>query len=361
MRSFYLFLILVTAGMHFSTAQNITGTINQVYTHTVEPGVSVAIKKEGKVHYYAKGLANLESSNAIDSLTTFRMASVSKQFTAMSIYQLIQSKNLAFDTKIRSLLPELPEITQNITVAQLINHSSGILDYENLMEEDRNTPLLDGDVLTYISTVDSLYFTPGSQFRYSNTGYCLLALLVERITGKGYTEAVQELIFKPLSMKNATVYPTTDNSKRAFGYHEKDSLFYFADQSLTSSTKGDGGIYASAVDYNLWLDKDNPLFSADYWQAMDKFKILVKDNIYYSLGWFVKYDDKGTPWLFHSGESTGFHNIVLFYPYTNRMISVFSNRDDSKIADFFDLLTKDRMILNQPLFWWLNKVYSNEI
>ncbi len=344
-------------------AQEVHDLIDRNYTAKIAPGVSVVVKSPGATKYYAKGLANLEDATAIDSLTTFRMASVSKQFTAMAIYQLIAAGKIDFQTPVRSILPELPAATKDISVANFLNHSSGILDYENLIEAARKTQLTDFDVLEYIRSVDSLYFPPGSQFRYSNTAYCLLALIVERLTHKSYPDAIEDLIFKPLGIKGATVFPSVDISKRAFGYHPTDNNFLFADQSLTSSTKGDGGVYISAVDYNRWLDNRNPLFTPAYWNTLQKHKILVKDNIYYSLGWFVNYDTDGSCTVFHSGESTGFHNMVVFAPNTNKMISIFSNRDDFQIARLFDELASPNNAINalpRPLFHWLNQVYMNE-
>lgn len=186
--------------------------------------------------------------------------------------------------------------------------------------------------------------------------------MVERLTHKSYSDAIEQLIFNPLGINGATVYPTLDRKKRAFGYHPQDDNFIFADQSLTSSTKGDGGVYISALDYSRWLDNSNALFDTKYWDTLQQQKVLVKDNIYYSLGWFMKYNTNGTFTIFHSGESTGFHNIVMFEPVTNKMITIFSNRDDFKIAQLFDDLAKENAVnaLPKPLFNWLNKVYMNE-
>lgn len=343
------------------SAQNIVKTIATHYPAKEKmPGLSIVVKDADHTNYYNFGVSHMMSANLIDSLTNFRLASVSKQFTAMSICRLIESNKLNFDTPISSLLPELPPSTKSITVGHLLNHSSGILDYESIIPADRTTQLTDQDVLTYVSTLDSLYFEPGTQFRYSNTGYCLLALIVERVTQKPFDQATKELIFDVLDLK-ATVYPTLDDRHRAFGYHPKDGKYTFADQSITSSTKGDGGVYISPMEYNKWLDRNNSLFSSDYWKDLNAHKIAVKDGIYYSLGWFLTYDSDNRPIIFHSGESTGFHNIVMFAPSSNQMISIFSNRDDLKIANLFEEInTIDFNKKPSNVFLWLNKVYMNQ-
>lgn len=362
MRKIKCLLIFVVGIMSCTHTQKVDSVIDRFYSQDSVPGVSVILKNNNVPDYYAKGLANILDKYPIDSLTTFRMASVSKHFTAMAIYQLIKDGKLTFDTPVRTLLPELPSITKDITIAHFLNHSSGILDYENLIEAWRTIPLADADVLTYIQGTDSLYFVPGNSFRYSNTAYCLLALIVERVTAKTFPDAVQQLVLEPAGIKNATVYPTFDTEKRALGYHPHDNDFVFADQSITSSTKGDGGVYISAVEFGRWLANDNPLFDSGYWEAIDQHKIKVKDDIYYSLGWFVKYTNNGDRLLFHSGESTGFHNIVAFNPVNHQSISIFSNRDDFKIAELFEALAEENNLpaTPKPLFNWLNKVYMNE-
>jgi len=355
-------LLFVIYMMGIVKGQDVQSRINSIYVNDDEPGVSIAIKDNGIVNYYGKGLANLENHIPISKSMNFRMASVSKQFTAMATFRLIEMGLINFDTKVRTILPELPDITKNMTVGQFINHSSGIWDYENLIPETRTTQLSDADVLKYLASIDSVYFEPGKQFRYSNTAYCLLALIVERVSRESYSDAVKALIFDSIEAKNATVYPTKIDSLRAYGYHPVQNRFPLADQSLTSSTKGDGGVYISAEEYSRWLNVSNSLFTVNFWKSLDEQKVKVADSVYYSMGWFVMYDENDMPYLFHSGESTGFHNIVFFVPGKNQMISIFTNRDDFKIATLFEELLPEVEEVNipKPLFNWLNKVYMNE-
>ncbi|VTP97042.1 serine hydrolase domain-containing protein [Sphingobacterium daejeonense] len=121
------------------------------------------------------------------------------------------------------------------------------MDYEGLIPVNQKDQLSDLDVLKIIEPLDSVYFQPGSKWRYSNTGYCLLALIIEKVSGKNYSNYVNEKIFSVFGMRNSLVYNPEDKiSNRAFGYHLQNDKFRFADQSLTSATKGDGGVYTSA-------------------------------------------------------------------------------------------------------------------
>jgi CubicO group peptidase (beta-lactamase class C family) len=228
--------------------------------------------------------------------------------------------------------------------------------------------LSDLDVLKIIEPLDSVYFQPGSKWRYSNTGYCLLALIIEKVSGKNYSNYVTEKIFNVFEMRNSLVYNPEDKIRnRAYGYHLQDDKFKFADQSLTSATKGDGGVYTSAEEYLLWNSK--------YFQALgsiSSFSIFFKNNlapinqdISYSYGKFVGKDNLGNTVYFHSGESTGFNNFALSIPDRNIHISLFSNRDDQKIVSFIDDLLKEldiqiKGLEGKSVFNWLSSVYMNE-
>src|SRR5690606_7834060 len=218
------------------------------------PGGFLLVVNEGRV-LFAKGygVADLRRGALIDSNTHFRMASVSKQFTAMSIYLLNKSGKLSLDAPLKHFFSPLAGAVGGITVRQLLTHTSGIWDYEPLIPESQQTQVLDADVLELIRSQPQTYFPPGSQFRYSNTGYCLLSLIVEQVSGMPYSEFVRQSIFVPLGMQDARVYESNaDIAHRAYGYRYGHGDHVFADQSLTSAAKGDGGIYLSAAEYLTW-------------------------------------------------------------------------------------------------------------
>ena len=155
-------------------------TLFRAYSGAV-PGASVIVIRDGAVLLRrAYGLANLEHHTPAAPTTDFRLASLSKQFTAMAIMLLVRDGKLRYDQRVSELLPELPPTTRAITIRHFLNHTSGIWDYEELIPETRTAQLDDHDVLALVAAKDSVYFSAGSAYRYSNSAYVLLGIIVAR-------------------------------------------------------------------------------------------------------------------------------------------------------------------------------------
>ncbi|UIR57094.1 beta-lactamase family protein [Sphingobacterium sp. SRCM116780] len=364
-----MFLVQVVMAQEIDQ-QALDKQLHGYYPDEQAPGIAVRISQHGKLKYsFHQGLAHLEEHRKIDDNTHFRMASVSKQITASAIYRLIETGKMKISDPLDTYFDELPDKLKTITVQQLLNHSSGILDYESLLPEQLHKQLTDLDVLQYIKQKNTVYFPAGSAFRYSNTGYCLLALVVEKVSGKPFSSFVQQELFLPADVTDGLVYfPYSQIQQRAYGYHPVQNFYVYADQSLTSATQGDGGVYFSPINYHTWMNNrlTTKFHNADIMEFIQANNHPVKDNIAYSMGWFYTIANN-QPILFHSGESTGFHNIVYVNIEKDLIISFFGNRDDTAIAKAFEAVlkatgeknpisdTKDR-----PLFDWLNQVYANE-
>jgi CubicO group peptidase (beta-lactamase class C family) len=293
------------------------------------PGFVLSIEKNGEVLYRnATGLADLDTRVPLDSLSNFRMASVSKQFTAMGILLLEKAGAVSLDDPIGRWLTELPAgIGHRVLIRHLLTHSSGLLDYESLIPAAQTTQVLDADVLRLLSAHDSTYFVPGSQFRYSNSGFCLLALIIERASHESFPEYIRRHIFLPLHMDSSIIYsPGQPVPRRTMGY-ARDSAGHIvpSDQSVTSATKGDGGVYTSLADYAKWiraLQQNYFLRLADIMRRL-RFPIAGVPNSYYASGWFTF---AGSPLLlFHSGSTCGFANFVVQVPADTLSIVYFSN------------------------------------
>ena len=254
-----------------------------------EPGIALYIETNGEIIYNkAFGLSDTDRKKSIDSKTNFRLASVSKQFTAMCILLLEKDQKLSFDDPISKFFPELPsELSRKILLRHLITHTSGILDYEEIMDNSSNKQLLDIDVLNILKTQHKTYFNPGTEFRYSNSAYALLALIVERVSGQSFPEFMKERIFKPLKMKNSLVYDSqVQISNRSMGFaRDKDKKLYANDQSSTSAIKGDGGVYCSLNDYKKWTHGiwDNSLINMP--SVLSRLNISIKEeqNMFHSI------------------------------------------------------------------------------
>jgi CubicO group peptidase (beta-lactamase class C family) len=312
---------------------------------TTQPGIALSIQKNGETIYLnTVGLADATTNTPLDTLTNFRMASVTKQFTAMAILLLEKDGALNVDDPIGRWLPELPaRIGQKVLIRHLLTHSSGILDYESLIPATQTAQLLDADVGSLLSKKDSSYFPPGTRFQYSNSGFCLLALIIERASHKSYARFLRERLFLPLHMDSSTVYEAGQPiPHRAIGY-ARDSAGHIipSDQSITSATKGDGGVYTSLSDYSKWINalQQNKLLPLAATLHRLRFPIEPKSgrsetagpkgqsSAYYAAGWFIS---SGSPqFLFHSGSTCGFANFVIQLPGDNWSITYFSNIADN--------------------------------
>ena len=294
-----------------------------------QPGFALSIVKKGTVLYSnAAGLANLDTKTPINPLTNFRMASVTKQFTAMGILLLEKQGLLGFDDPIGRWLPGLPAgIARHVLIRHLLTHSSGILDYESLIPATQTTQVLDADVLRLLSARDSTYFTPGSRFQYSNSGFCLLALIIERVSKMTFPKFIRQRIFQPLHMDSSVIYEEGHHiPNRAMGYaRESAGRIIPSDQSVTSATKGDGGVYTSLSDYAKWINalQNNTLIQLAPVLRRLRFPIARLKNRYYAAGWFL--DDNDPRLLFHSGSTCGFANFVIQLPADRESIVFFSN------------------------------------
>ena len=298
-----------------------------------QPGFALSIERHGELIYRnATGLADTRNGGQLDPTTNFRMASVTKQFTAMAILLLEKSGALSTRDPIGRWFPELPaRIGKSINIQHLLTHSSGILDYESLIPESQTTQVLDADVLRLLSTHDSTLFTPGTRFRYSNSGFCLLALIIERASHTSYPDYIRDNIFRPLHMDSSTVYiPGGHIPHRAMGYaRDSTGKIIPSDQSVTSATKGDGGVYTSLADYAKWAHalQKNTLLDLPAAIKRLRFPITGNSTNYYAAGWFFT---AGPPLLlFHSGGTCGFTNFVIQIPANGLSIVWFSNIADN--------------------------------
>lgn len=294
------------------------------------PGASLLVLKDGKaIVRRSYGQADLEAKIAAAPATNYRLASVSKQFTAAAILLLAEDGKLSPNDPLRKWLPSLPAATGTITLHHLLSHTSGLVDYEEVIDVDQDWQLHDADVLKLMEGVDRLYFAPGSDYRYSNTAYCLLALVVEKAGGLPFAEFLKTRIFAPLGMDSSLAYVDGQSSvpDRAYGYSEVDGRWQRTDQSNTSATLGDGGIYSSIDDLARW---DAALYDERLLKATSlklAFSPATKtdepDVPHYGYGWRINGDA-----LWHSGESIGFRNVVLRYPAERLTVVLLSNRNE---------------------------------
>lgn len=309
------------------------------------PGAAVLVLRDGQTLVRkGYGMADLETGTAVTPQTGFRLASISKQFTAASILLLAQDSRLALEDPVAKWLPSLPPATRGVTLHHLLTHSSGLVDYEDLMAPDATAQVRDADVLRLLERENRLYFAPGSDYRYSNSGYALLALVVGKASGLDFPGFLRQRIFAPLGMSGAVAFEDGVSTvpHRAYGHSLEAGEWRRTDQSSTSAVLGDGGIYASIDDLAKWDAAlyDDRLLSDASRSAAFSVQTPVHDETDvdgYGYGWRVHGDA-----LWHSGETIGFRNVIVRWPKQRLTVVVLSNRNDPepyrlalKIADLY--------------------------
>ncbi len=298
------------------------------------PGASLLVIRDGKpLLRRSYGYANLEDRIAATPATNYRLASVTKQFTAASILLLAQDDKLDLDDSLRKWFPTLPEVAEAMTIRHVLSHMSGLIDYEDVIPAAMTAQLHDADVLKILETQNETYFSPGKGYRYSNSGYALLALIVGKASGKDFASFLKERIFSPLGMHDTIAYEpglSTVNN-RAYGYSEEHGIWTRTDQSQTSAVLGDGGIYSSIDDLAKWdaaLYDDRLLSTQSRELAFTAATETDDPKVNYAMGWRVTDEKIGGRTLWHSGETIGFRNVIIRFPEQHFTVVLLTNRND---------------------------------
>lgn len=325
-----------------------------------EPGLAVLVRKDGKsVLERAWGLRDRRGRAAVDSRTSFRLASVTKPFTAAAIMLLVRDGRLRYDTPLTEVFPAFPAYGRGITIRHLLTHTSGLPDYEDLMAaaEKAGAPawsaarqIHDDEVLALLRGATAGRFAPGSGWAYSNSGYVVLGLVVARVSGLPFGEFLAKRVFRPLEMDRTIAYEAgrSEVSARAYGHVRDGVSFREADQSATSATLGDGGVYSSLEDLARWdeaLRVSTLLSPGAMRPALDPAtlpggtlprwpegeaggdNLAPGERVAYGFGWFLD------PWqgrrrMWHHGETIGFRSVIERFPDDGLTVVMLANRDD---------------------------------
>jgi CubicO group peptidase (beta-lactamase class C family) len=360
-----------------STAKKIDAVFSGV-TSPDAPGLAVLVRQNGRpVFERGYGVRDLRSKVKIDAHSNFRLASFTKQFTAMAIMLLVHDGKLRYDETLAETFPDFPAYGKSITIRNLLNHTSGLPDYEELMEAAEKsegtiwTPekqIQDAEVLELLKKEKSAKFTPGTSWSYSNSGYVVLGLIVAKVSGNTYGEFLRARIFSPLKMNHTIVFEKIDNkvSNRAFGHSKANDALKETDQSATSATLGDGGIYSNLEDLAKWDDalRNHTLLSEKEFQPALAPVILNDgsephwpkepndDNLHpgkpvaYGFGWFLD-PYQGRQRMWHTGSTMGFRTVIQRFTEGDVLsVIILCNRTDldaEKLAlQIADLIFKEQ-------------------
>jgi len=338
------------------------------------PGVAIAVIKDGNVVFKkGYGSANLEYDIPITSQTVFNIASVSKQFTAFSIYLLEKEGKLTFEDDITKYFPDLPAYGKPIRIKHLLAHTSGLRDQAALLAlagwhwEDIGTT---EQILKLVTKQKELNFETGTAYGYSNTGYTLLAEIVSQVSGQSFSEFTRKNIFDPLGMANTQFiddYHTVIKNS-AYSYEKKDGKYVKVE--LSYSNAGPSGLMTTVEDLAKWtanfhtpkigdaklisefnkvslLDNDKPVV----WSANNG------DTTFHAKGQ-LHWKYKGLSAVSHGGHTAGFRAVLTRFPENNFAITTLSNDEHyqmlGKVLPIVELYLKDQLrttpnISNNPI------------
>ena len=357
-------LWLATSQMSMAAGAVQPEQINEIFAglkSVNSPGAAVLVLKGGQVIFErGYGISDLHSLRKIDAHTNFRLASCTKQFTAMAIMLLVHDGKLHYEDRLTDVFPDFPEYGKSITIRNLLNHTSGLLDYEDLMEkpsagipEEQIPQIKDAGVLEILKQQKTTKFPPGTRWDYSNSGYAVLAMVVGKVSGQPFGDFLYHRIFAPLKMNSTIAYEKGKNAvpNRAYGHTDGNGAWREMDQSSTSAVLGDGGVYSSLDDLAKWdqaLANHALLREAEMKPAITP--VRVPDGSVqepdgtpaaYGFGWFLN-SYKNHPRMWHYGETVGFRTTIQRFANDKLTIIVLCNRDDLvpaglalRVADLF--------------------------
>jgi len=357
---FLLSFIAASSSFAQSSAKEISRQLEDVFSRIASsdsPGFAVLAKKDGETIFeQGYGVRDLRAKAKIDSRTNFRLASFTKQFTAIAAMLLVRDGKLRYEESVTNIFPEFPAYGKTITVRNLLNHTSGLPDYEDLMDQMEKTKgpiwspekqIHDAEVLQLLEKEPHGKFAPGTKWEYSNSGYVVLGLIVAKVSGKSFGQFLQERLFAPLKMNHTLVFEKGKNqvANRAYGHSKNGNVFVETDQSSTSATQGDGGIYSNLEDLSKWddaLGNHTLLSEKDFLPAITPARLppgaeskLAEDvpeslrghASAYGFGWFLNFEDPH-PLMWHYGDTMGFKTAIFRYLADNVTVILLCNRTD---------------------------------
>jgi CubicO group peptidase (beta-lactamase class C family) len=305
------------------------------YTPT-GPGCAVGVFQNGRISY-AKGygLANIEFAAPITPQTPFIMGSVSKQFTAASIALLVEQGRISLDDDVHKYVPELADYGKKITVGQLVHHTSGVRDFWALVDAAGMRPD-DGytvaDILTLASRQKHLNFDPGAEYNYSNTGYVLLGVIVQRVTGKTLRQFAAEQIFTPLRMTNSHFHDDHNQPVRgrAAAYSpstEATALNGWKTNIWNNDIVGQGGLMTTMEDLQKW---DENFYTGTVGgkgflaRQLERGVLNNGTQLSYAFGLEIG-AYRGVPMVEHSGSTGGYRTDITRFPSLHASVATMCN------------------------------------
>ncbi len=306
------------------------------WAHGDTPGCAVAVSRDGKILYeHGYGMADIEHGVPISPATVFSIASVSKQFTAFAIYLLAKEGKLSLDDDVRKYVPELNDFGKTITLQHLLHHTSGLRDHISLqglagwrLYEDVTT---EDDVLNLTWRQRALNYLPGDEFLYNSTGYVLLGLIVERLSGQSIARFEKERIFAPLGMRHSLVHEHYGDLVPGLAYsYVKGADGRYRYIASSDSYVGSGGVFSTVGDLTRWgWNLDNGQVGGGELVEQMQVPGPAKGDRpgFYGAGLFVS-EYRGLKTVFHGGLTAGYRTVLFRFPQQRFSVALLCNTDE---------------------------------
>lgn len=342
-RIILLVTIALIAGLTFGQKnKQLDSLFTSLYDKKMFNG-NVLVAEKGKIIFQKSyGLANEETKQKLNNKTIFELASVSKQFTAMGIVLLEKQGKLTYDDMISKYIPEL-DFYGTISIRNLLHHTGGLPDYMELFEEkwDKTKFATNQDIVNELEKYKpEAIFQPGAKYEYSNTGYALLGLIVEKVSGKTFGQFLEENIFQPLGMKNTFVYRSRFEPKKVKNYALGYVSNGFGGKVLTNSfgkefytyyldgIVGDGMVNSTTGDLLKWdraLYTDKLISSKDKELIFNSIKTEEGEDTNYGFGWSIGNPEKYGKIVNHSGGWAGYITFIERHLDNDKTIIILQN------------------------------------
>lgn len=342
----FLFTVLSVTTAQTSATKQLTAEFDKILSEQFKPGetgCAALVAKKGQIIYKkAFGMANLELNVPMQPDMVFRIGSITKQFTAVAILQLMEQGKLSLQDEITKFIPDYPTQAYKITIEHLLTHTSGIKSYTNVPEFQKyiRTDMKPSEVIDMFKNLP-MEFAPGTKWNYNNSGYFLLGYIIEKVSGKSYPEYIEENFFKPLGMTN-TLYGSDSKivKNRAWGYQPDVNGIKNADMMSMSLPYAAGSIQSTVEDLFRWN------------QAVHSYKLVKKETLEKAFTEYKLADGKGTKygygWSFsqiqdsrtieHGGGINGYLTNALYLPAEDIFVAVFSNNNAKSPAFVSNLM-----------------------
>ncbi|HEY9258535.1 serine hydrolase domain-containing protein [Chitinophaga sp.] len=339
-------LLCLPAWIYVHAQTNLAQQLDPILSAAIspsDPGVVVLIAKKGKIIYEAAvGSANLELKVPLKPDMVFRIGSVTKQFTAVGILQLIEQGKISLQDSVQQYLKDFPNKGATITIENLLTHTSGITDYTAI---DSDIPFIERRDFTPEFIIDyfkqtPLEFKPGTRYGYSNSNYTLLAYIIEKVTGMPYHQYLAEKVIQPAGLTNTrfagekTIVPL-----RVTGYTRDNGFYEHCDYQTLSIGYGCGDLLSTAQDLNKWneaLLAGKLIRAATLEHAYTPYKLADGTFSVYGYGWFIN-QVNGKKCIHHEGQTSGFIALEKYFPaeelYTVILTNVKSGEDKTDFSN----------------------------